>query len=147
MYKRQQEIRATALAYGIAFASVAEIAAMNILQATGLAMRRAVDQLGLRPATALIDGNRVFDVGCTAVAIVRGDGCCASIAAASILAKTARDRHMVALDQSFPGYGFAEHKGYGVPMHAEALDRLGPCPEHRMSYRALQLRLARRTVA
>ncbi len=143
----EQEIRATALAYGIAFASVAEIAAMNILQATGLAMRRAVDQLGLRPATALIDGNRVFDVGCTAVAIVRGDGCCASIAAASILAKTARDRHMVALDQSFPGYGFAEHKGYGVPMHAEALDRLGPCPEHRMSYRALQLRLARRTVA
>ncbi len=142
----EQEIRATALAFGIASASVAEIAEWNILQATGLAMRRAVDQLALRPATALIDGNRVFDLGCPGVAIVGGDGCCAAIAAASILAKTARDRHMAVLDEQWPGYGFADHKGYGVPVHADALDRLGPCPEHRMSYRALQARLARRVV-
>jgi ribonuclease HII len=141
------EIRASALAFGIAFASVAEIAELNILQATGLAMRRAVDQLGLRPVTALIDGNRVFDLGCSGVAIVGGDGCSAAIAAASILAKTARDQRMIELDQLWPGYGLAEHKGYGVPAHAEALDRLGPCPEHRMSYRALQARLARRAVA
>ena len=143
----EAEIRATALAFGVAFATVAEIADLNILQATGLAMRRAVDQLDLRPVTALIDGNRVFDLGCAAEALVGGDGRCASIAAASILAKTARDRHMVALDRTWPGYGFAEHKGYGVPVHPAALDRRGPCPEHRMSYRALQARLARRVGA
>lgn len=141
------EIRATALAHAVAFASVAEIATLNILEATGLAMRRAVDQLSLRPLTALIDGNRVFDLGCPGVAVIGGDGRSASIAAASILAKTARDRLMVALDQQHPGYGFAVHKGYGVPAHAEALARLGPCPEHRMSYRALQVRLAGRAGA
>jgi len=143
----EAEIRATALAFGVGFASVEEIAALNILQASGLAMRRATDALTLRPATALIDGNRVFDLGCRGVAIIGGDGRSASIAAASILAKTARDRAMEALDDLWPGYGFAVHKGYGVPAHAAALDRLGPCPEHRMSYRALQIRLARRGVA
>jgi ribonuclease HII len=140
----EQEIRQTALAFGVAFASVDEIAALNILQATGLAMRRATDSLVLRPETALIDGNRLFDLGCHGVALVGGDARSASIAAASILAKTARDRVMVELDGRFPGYGFAEHKGYGVPAHSEALQRLGPCPEHRMSYRALQARLASR---
>ena len=141
------EIRTAALAFGVGFASVEEIAALNILQASGLAMRRATDALTLRPATALIDGNRVFDLGCHGVAIIRGDARSVSIAAASILAKTARDRAMEALDQCWPGYGFAAHKGYGVPAHAAALDRLGPCPEHRMSYRALQVRLARRGAA
>ena len=143
----EAEIRSTALAHAVAFASVAEIAELNILQATGLAMRRAVAALSLRPATALIDGNRVFDLGCRGVAVIGGDGLSASIAAASILAKTARDRAMVEMDVVHPGYGFAEHKGYGVPVHAEALERLGPCPEHRMSYRALQDRLARRAGA
>ena len=138
----EPEIKACALAWAVGFADVAEIAALNILHATGLAMRRAVDQLGLRPQTALIDGNRVFDLGCHGVAIVGGDGKSASIAAASILAKTARDRVMEDLDRDFPGYGFADHKGYGVPAHIAALERLGPCPQHRMSYRALQLRVA-----
>ncbi len=140
-----RQIQARAVACSVAFASVAEIAQLNILQATGLAMRRAVQGLKVAPAFALIDGNRVFDLGCPGEAVVKGDGRSASIAAASILAKTARDRLMVSMDATFPGYGFADHKGYGVPAHIEALMRLGPCPEHRMSYRALQARLARRT--
>ena len=138
------EVREKALAVSVAFASVAEIAQLNILHATGLAMRRAVQGLAVTPAFALIDGNRVFDLGCPAEALVKGDGRSASIAAASILAKTARDALMVEMDEAYPGYGFAEHKGYGVPVHIEALMRLGPCPEHRMSYRALQDRLSRR---
>ena len=130
----EQEIRQTALAFGVAFASVQEIAALNILQATGLAMRRATDSLVLRPETALIDGNRLFDLGCHGVALVGGDARSASIAAASILAKTARDRVMVELDGRFPGYGFAVHKGYPVAAHVDALRRLGPCAIHRRSY-------------
>jgi len=136
------EIRTTAIAYAVAFASVAEIAERNIVGATGLAMRRAVDALNPRPAFALIDGNIAFDLGVPALPVVGGDGLSASIAAASILAKTARDESMIALDAAHPGYGFAAHKGYGVPAHAEALARLGACPAHRMSYLALQRRLA-----
>jgi ribonuclease HII len=136
------EIRETAIAYAIAFASVAEIAERNIVGATGLAMRRAVDALSPKPAFALIDGNIVFDLCAPALPVVGGDGLSASIAAASILAKTARDQAMIALDAAHPGYGFAVHKGYGVPAHAEALVRLGPCAAHRMSYQALQRRLA-----
>ncbi len=138
----EAEIKASAVAWGVGFADVGEIAALNILQATGLAMRRAVEQLAVRPQTALIDGNRVFDLGCRGVAIVGGDGKSASIAAASILAKTARDKVMVELDRDFPAYGFAEHKGYGVPAHIRAIEQYGPCPHHRMSYRALQQRFA-----
>ncbi len=137
----ESEIKARALAWAVAFASVEEIAALNILQASGLAMRRAVDALAVRPAMVLIDGNRNFDLGAPSVPVIGGDGRSVSIAAASILAKTARDRVMVALDAVHPGYGFAAHKGYGVPAHIEALSRLGPCPHHRMSYKALRDRL------
>ena len=137
----ETEIKARALAWAVAFASVEEIAALNILQASGLAMRRAVDGLAVRPAMVLIDGNRNFDLGAPSIAVIGGDGRSVSIAAASILAKTARDRVMVALDAVHPGYGFADHKGYGVPAHIDALSRLGPCPHHRMSYKALRDRL------
>ena len=137
-----EEIRATALAWSVAYASVSEISDLNILQATGLAMRRAVAGLAVRPDFILIDGNRVFELGAPARAVVGGDGVSASIAAASILAKTDRDALMDELDRLYPGYGFSQHKGYGVPVHAEALIRLGPTPEHRMSFTALQRRLA-----
>jgi len=128
------EIKASALAWGVGFASVEEIAEINILQATGLAMRRAVEALAVRPAFILVDGSYRFDLPAPVRPVVRGDSLSASIAAASILAKTARDRVMVELDQAWPGYGFAAHKGYHAPVHVEALQRLGPCPAHRMSW-------------
>jgi ribonuclease HII len=127
-------IQARALAWGVGFASPGEICALNILEATGLAMRRAISAMRLAPAFALVDGDHAFDLGCPARAVVRGDGLSASIAAASILAKTARDAVMVGMDARYPGYGFAAHKGYGVPAHAAALARLGPCPIHRMTW-------------
>ena len=128
------EIKASALAWGVGFATVEEIAELNILQATGLAMRRAVEALALAPAFILVDGSYRFDLPAPLRPVVRGDSLSASIAAASILAKTARDRVMVELDQAWPGYGFAAHKGYHAPVHVEALQRLGPCPAHRMSW-------------
>jgi ribonuclease HII len=137
-------IRARALAWGIGFASAREICDLNILQATGLAMRRAVAAMRVRPAFALVDGNHAFDLGCPVRAVVRGDSLSASIAAASILAKTARDAVMRDMDAAHPGYGFAAHKGYGVPAHAAALARLGPCPIHRMTWAPLRAALARR---
>ena len=109
-----------------AFATVEEIAALNIFHATGLAMRRAVEALAHAPAFALVDGNHIFPLPCPARAVVKGDCLSASIAAASILAKTARDRVMVAMDADYPGYGFAAHKGYGAPTHVEALRALRP---------------------
>ena len=128
------EIKASALAWGVGFASVEEIAELNILQATGLAMRRAVEVLEVVPAFILVDGSYRFDLPAPVRPVVRGDSLSASIAAASILAKTARDRVMVELDQAWPEYGFAAHKGYHAPVHVEALQRLGPCPAHRMSW-------------
>ena len=128
------EIKASALAWGVGFASVEEIAELNILQATGLAMRRAVEALEVVPAFILVDGSYRFDLPSPVRPVVRGDSLSASIAAASILAKTARDRVMVELDQAWPEYGFAAHKGYHAPVHVEALQRLGPCPAHRMSW-------------
>jgi ribonuclease HII len=128
------EIKASALAWGVGFASVEEIAELNILQATGLAMRRAVEALAVTPAFILVDGSYRFDLPAPLRPVVRGDSLSASIAAASILAKTARDRVMVELDQAWPEYGFAAHKGYHAPVHVEALQRLGPCPAHRMSW-------------
>jgi len=128
------EIKASALAWGVGFASVEEIAELNILQATGLAMRRAVEALAVAPAFILVDGSYRFDLPAPVRPVVRGDSLSASIAAASILAKTARDRVMVELDQAWPGYDFAAHKGYHAPVHVEALQRLGPCPAHRMSW-------------
>lgn len=128
------EIKASALAWGVGFASVGEIAELNILQATGLAMRRAVEALAVAPAFILVDGSYRFDLPAPVRPVVRGDSRSASIAAASILAKTARDRVMVELDKAWPEYGFAAHKGYHAPVHVEALQRLGPCPAHRMSW-------------
>jgi ribonuclease HII len=131
-------IKQRAVAWAVAFASVEEIAALNILVATGLAMRRAVEALAHAPAFALVDGDYAFDLPCPSATVIGGDGVSASIAAASILAKTARDRLMMAMDDAYPGYGFAAHKGYGVPAHARALKTLGPCAIHRMTWRPLR---------
>ena len=124
-----------ALAYGIAFASEQEIDELNILQATFLAMRRAVGQLGLKPDLALVDGNREPDFGDIPVrTIIKGDSRSANIAAASILAKVTRDRFMLEQDVVYPQYGFAVHKGYGTQKHYAALREFGPCPIHRRSF-------------
>lgn len=129
------EIEQTAVACAVAFASAAEIDAINILQATLLAMRRAVLALTPAPAQVLIDGNRCPDgLPCPARAIVRGDRSVAAISAASILAKVARDRLLVAFEARYPGYGFGQHKGYPTKAHLAALARLGPCPEHRRTF-------------
>ena len=128
------EIKARARAWGVGFASVEEIEALNILHATGLAMCRAIEALRISPVAALVDGNYRFRLPCEVRTVVGGDGLSLSIAAASILAKTARDRLMVALDLEYPGYGFAGHKGYNAPVHQEALRTLGPCPAHRRGW-------------
>jgi len=133
------EIKACAVAWGVGFASVEEICALNILQATGLAMRRAIAAMATAPVFALVDGNYAFDLPCPVKTVVGGDGVSASIAAASILAKTARDRLMLEMDTVYPGYGFAGHKGYGAPVHIEALQRLGPCPIHRATWAPVKL--------
>ena len=135
------EIKHRAVAWGVGFASVEEIAELNILQATGLAMRRAVAAMGVAPTFALVDGNYAFDLPCPVKTVVGGDGVSASIAAASILAKTARDRLMMEMDAVYPGYGFAGHKGYGAPVHIEALQRLGPCAIHRATWAPVKLAL------
>lgn len=128
------EIKARALAWGVGFASVEEIDELNILHATGLAMCRAIEALAVQPAASLVDGNYRFKLPCPIQTVVKGDSLSLSIAAASILAKTARDRLMVELDAEYPGYGFAGHKGYNAPIHSEALRTLGPCPAHRRSW-------------
>lgn len=124
-----------AVAYGIAFASEKEIDEINILQATFLAMRRAVEQLNAKPSLVLVDGNRAPELGALPVkTIVKGDSLSANIAAASILAKVTRDRLMVELDGTYPQYGFSVHKGYGTKAHYAALTEHGPCPIHRRSF-------------
>jgi len=128
------EIKAKALAWGVGHASPEEICDLNILQATGLAMRRAFEGLSMTPVFALVDGNYSFHLPCPIRTVVKGDGRSLSIAAASILAKVERDRVMVALEAQYPGYGFKAHKGYGVPAHAAALKRLGPCSAHRLTW-------------
>ncbi len=130
----EPEIQGRALAWSVAFASAQEIDRINILQASLLAMRRAVAALDPRPLEVLVDGNRTTEFGCAARAIVGGDGLVPAIAAASILAKVARDRLMARLEHDYPGYGFAGHKGYPTAAHRAALVRLGPCPEHRLSF-------------
>ena len=127
-------ITAQAVSYGIAFASEQEIDEINILQATFLAMRRALDQLSVRPAIALIDGNRETDFGLPVRTIVKGDSLSANIAAASVLAKVTRDDFMLEQAQRYPQYGFDVHKGYGTRAHYEALRQHGPCPIHRRSF-------------
>ena len=129
-----EEITQKAVAYGIASASEAEIDEINILQATFLAMGRAVAELTLKPDFLIVDGNRLCDFGIPAQSIVKGDSLCASIAAASILAKVTRDRYMKVLAQTYPQYGFEIHKGYGTKRHYEALTQYGPCPAHRQSF-------------
>jgi ribonuclease HII len=128
------DIRAQALAWAIGEADVAEIDALNILQATMLAMQRAVARLAVAPAEAWVDGNRCPELACAVRAIVKGDRDVAVISAASILAKTARDALLIGLDREYPDYGFAQHKGYGTPDHLAALARHGPCPAHRRSF-------------
>lgn len=127
-------IRERALAFAVASADVAEIDALNILQATLLAMRRAVAALPVAAGAVVVDGNRLTDFGVPAEAVVGGDARVPAISAASILAKVARDAELVALDARYPGYGFAQHKGYGTAMHLDALERLGPTPQHRRSF-------------
>ena len=128
------EIRATALAWALGRAEAAEIDQINILQATLLAMQRAVANLPIAPDHVLVDGNRCPTLACPCQAIIKGDATEPAISAASILAKTARDAELRQLDACYPQYGFARHKGYPTAAHREALRRYGPCPEHRHSF-------------
>ena len=127
-------IRERADAFGIASASVEEIEEMNILNAALLAMNRAIAQLDPMPQLALIDGNTTRGIEIPARAVIGGDGKCACIAAASVLAKVSRDRYMRGLAERFPQYGFEQHKGYGTKAHYAAVDEFGLCPEHRPSF-------------
>ncbi len=127
-------IKEQAVAWGIGFASHEEIDGINILQATFLAMERAMAALDVKPDLALIDGNREKDFGLPVVTVVKGDSLSASIAAASVLAKVTRDDLMEALAKEYPAYGFEIHKGYGTKAHYEAITQHGPSPVHRMSF-------------
>jgi ribonuclease HII len=127
-------IKAQALCFCVATASVEEIDQLNILQATLLAMQRAVKGLRLKPSKVLVDGNRLPVLDIRAEAIVKGDSTVPSISAASILAKVERDRWCVEVDAQFPNYGFLTHKGYGTQMHLRALQEHGPCVLHRLSF-------------
>ena len=127
-------IQEQAVAYGIGFASEQEIDEINILQATFLAMRRALDQLNVKPDLALIDGNRETDFGLPVKTVVKGDSLSANIAAASILAKVTRDNLMLELAETYPQYGFEIHKGYGTKAHYAALREFGASPIHRMTF-------------
>lgn len=142
------EIRAHSLAWALGWADAAEIDALNILQATFLAMRRALTALGVTPVHVIIDGNRrppLAGLGyhCTVQTVVGGDASVPSVSAASILAKCARDALMVQLEATYPGYGFAGHKGYPTAAHVEALRRLGPSPVHRLSFGPVKSSLRR----
>lgn len=136
--KRRRElmpiIKEQAIAYGIAFADEKEIDEINILQATFLAMERAVQQLTVKPEVLLIDGNREKDFGIPVETIVKGDSRSASIAAASVLAKVTRDDYLLQMAQEYPQYGFEIHKGYGTKAHYAAIEKYGPCPIHRMTF-------------
>ena len=136
--KRRDELAALiherAVAHALGRAEVAEIDQLNILQATLLAMRRAVAALAVQPERVFVDGNRCPDLNVPTVAVVGGDALLAPISAGAILAKSARDAEMARLAADFPGYGFERHKGYGTQAHLEALRALGPCPIHRLSF-------------
>lgn len=127
-------ICAGAVCYGVAFVGVEEIERLNILNATFLAMNRAIAQLSVPPQLALIDGNRDSGIEAPSRCIVKGDALCADIAAASVLAKVTRDRYMTALASEYPQYGFEKHKGYGTKQHYAAIREFGPSPAHRMSF-------------
>lgn len=128
------QIRAVATSHAVAQASVEEIDRLNILQASLLAMQRAVAALSLTPAEAWVDGNQAPNVEMPVRTIVGGDAKVPAISAASILAKVDRDRQMIEMDRDYPGYGFAQHKGYGTKAHCEALVRLGATAMHRRSF-------------
>lgn len=139
----EREIKEKAAHWAVASASVAEIDALNILQATLLAMQRAVVGLGLLPTRALVDGNKLPSLPCPGEAVVGGDGIHAAISAASILAKQERDRRMTALAGAYPQYGFERHKGYPTRAHIDALDRHGISIHHRRSYAPVRRLIAR----
>lgn len=128
------EIKRKSRAYCIATASIQEIEEINILNAAILAMKRAVEGLGITPDIALIDGNKTPDLNCKAYSIVKGDATSQSIAAASILAKVARDRYMQELDKKYPQYQFAKHKGYATKLHYEMIEKYGISEVHRPSF-------------
>jgi ribonuclease HII len=130
-------IKERAIAWSVAFASVEEIDRLNIFHASMLAMRRAVQALGVKPEEAWVDGNHCPDLGCRAKAIVDGDALHPVISAASIIAKTERDAHMREVHERYPLYGFDKHKGYGTSEHLESLGRVGPCEIHRRSFYAV----------
>ena len=134
-------VQNAAAAWGVGWASNDEIDAQGILPATRLAMRRAIEALGLPPEHLLIDAVRLRDLPLPQTVLIKGDWRCLSIAAAAVLAKTARDALMAGLDSQYPGYGFAQHKGYGTRRHQSARDALGACPLHRRSYAPLRARL------
>jgi ribonuclease HII len=141
-------VRACSLSWGLGWADASEIDTLNILQATMLAMRRAILALHPRPSHVIVDGNRCPDLRglgfeCTGEAVVRGDSKVASVSAASVIAKVARDQHMCELDACYPGYGFAVHKGYPTAAHVAALQRLGPSAVHRRSFGPVQSCLPR----
>lgn len=142
--KREQlfeEIQTKARSWCIARASVAEIDTLNILQASLLAMSRAVQGLHIQPEHVLVDGNKLPKWHYSAEAVIKGDSRVAAISAASILAKVTRDREMIVLDKKYPGYGFADHKGYPTKVHMEALEKLGITPIHRTSYAPVKAKL------
>lgn len=142
--KREQlfiEIQQKAKSWCIARASVVEIDKINILQASLLAMTRAVQGLHIQPEHVLVDGNKLPQWSYTAEAVVKGDSRVAAISAASILAKVTRDREMIELDKTYPGYGFADHKGYPTKAHMNALDKLGITPIHRTSYAPVRAKI------
>lgn len=136
------EIQLKAKSWCIARATVAEIDQLNILQASLLAMKRAVEGLHIQPEHVLVDGNKLPKWHYSAEAVVKGDSRVAAISAASILAKVVRDREMCELDKQYPGYGFADHKGYPTKVHMDALEALGITPIHRLSYAPVRARLA-----
>jgi len=129
-----EEILMCCLSYAVATASVEEIEQQNILEATMLAMQRAVARLSVMPERVFVDGNRLPKLPVPCESVIHGDGISASVAAASVLAKVSRDRAMRQLDEIYPEYGFARHKGYGTKAHYEAILKYGPCPIHRMSF-------------
>jgi ribonuclease HII len=139
--KLAERIKSRAIAWAVASASVAEIDSINILRASLLAMRRAVEALGMEPDEVCVDGLHTPDIAYRCRAIVKGDALVKAISAASILAKTARDAEMTLLDERYPGYGFANHKGYSTPEHLAALKVFGPCEIHRRSFEPVHILL------
>lgn len=138
-----EKIRAEACAWGVACAGVEEIETIGIGAAVRLAMKRALEQLSTHPDYLLIDFVRLKDISLPQTCLIKGDMRCLSIAAASILAKTARDHIMCELEERYPGYGFAQHKGYATQAHRQALERLGPCPVHRRNFSPVSMLLGR----